>query len=62
MDDAADDHLADFIPTPEQIRAGCAEIQSRWSRDEERRRRLWSERLSTIPTVSAFEAPESDDH
>lgn len=28
-----------YLPTPEQIRAGCREIQAGWSRRDERQRR-----------------------
>jgi len=31
-----------YMPDPSEIAVRCAELQSRWSDDEERKRRQWS--------------------
>lgn len=44
---------ADFVPTPEQIRQACLELQRNWTPDEERYRRVGPARFSqryAIPT------------
>ena len=43
-----------FLPTPEQIREACWEIQSGWSAAEERRRRVCEEPETSLSARVVF--------
>lgn len=47
------DFGAPFIPTEDEIAAGCREIQERWDADEERSRRRWNSVGERVELVNA---------
>lgn len=48
------DRLATFLPTPEQIKEACREIQATWPPGEERKRRLWADAPVRFPALSVL--------
>lgn len=51
-----------WLPTPEQIAAGCEEIQSEWTPAERKRRQVTRRRAVTVRVCgSEFMEPEGDE-
>lgn len=50
MDD--DDDAADYLPTPEEIEAGCEAIRANWSPRQRRRRSAMPQAQVTIPMIA----------
>jgi hypothetical protein len=48
--------LENFIPSPQQIEAACAEIQAGWSESERRRRKEGSVCLTKFKTAGVKQA------
>jgi hypothetical protein len=44
-----------YLPTEEEIAAGCREVQATWNRREERKRRQWAIAAPvTVPEVAGM--------
>jgi hypothetical protein len=54
---------AHYVPTPEEIRAACDEIQARWTAAERERREHGCDdrEAMTVPVVTAREWPRPDE-
>jgi hypothetical protein len=48
-----EDDSATYLPTPEEIREACQEIQAGWSEADQRRRATGQSRRERTPCVSA---------